>query len=199
MTRCPTSSRRRCWWSRSISRSSLINSNARSVLTDLNVFQTPARIRRALIASNATDNKLGRRRRSVTRSMRGTPISKSGASAATRTRLSRSISCGARRQRRSTSWNVICGGRTARRWGLSVQAEPSGGATAYQDFGERSAVVLVAGANDKGRTPKHQNSPRSSTCLRGYQGDTGYPIPSRIGRKGATIWPHRRFKSPSPW
>jgi hypothetical protein len=195
VSRCPTSSRRRCWWSRSISRSSLINSNARSVLTDLNVFQTPARIRRALIASNATDNKLGRRRRSVTRSMRGTPISKSGASAATRTRLSRSISCGARRQRRSTSWNVICGGRTARRWGLSVQAEPSGGATAYQDFGERSAVVLVAGANDKGRTPKHQNSPRSSTCLRGYQGDTGYPIPSRIGHKGATIWPHRRF----PW
>src|SRR6266403_2282854 len=40
---------------------------------------------------------------------------------------------------------------------------------------------------------------RVRECLAGFQGDTGYPIPSRIGHRGATIWPHRRFKFPSPW
>ena len=71
--------------------------------------------RRGTRACSAFGDRRSHRRHWATRSTPVTAIWKCGASAATRNRPLRSISCGDRRQRQSTNSNATCAARTARR------------------------------------------------------------------------------------
>jgi hypothetical protein len=54
-------------------------------------------------------------------------------------------SCGGPRRHRSTNLNATCAARIAHGFKATVQAQPSGGAAADQDFRQRSGVNMVAG------------------------------------------------------